>query len=152
MIYFLRCEQDGGLSGRLVNGHIKIGTTVRLSVRLKQIAAEIGHIPTVLAVFDGAYAEEAALHRRFSGSRSNGEWFRPDADLLLLIETEGRPWDVTDEARPMAAIKLDADVLRDARIVCAITGGSLSTYLSGRLRPFIALDKEAAIEREKLDR
>jgi hypothetical protein len=58
LIYFLKAEQDNGL--RLRAGWIKIGTTTRLSMRLQQIAAEIGHMPTVLAVLDGSYAEEYA--------------------------------------------------------------------------------------------
>jgi hypothetical protein len=55
VIYFLRSEQDTDL---LQAGWIKVGTTTRLTARLKQIAAEIGHMPTVLAVLDGGFAEE----------------------------------------------------------------------------------------------
>jgi hypothetical protein len=143
LVYFIQAV--GG-------GPIKIGTTIRLSVRLKAIERDKGKKLLVLGVTDGSYAEEAALHLKFKESLFEDEWFHPDPDLLNFLETECRPWDGTDEVRPMSAIKLDADVLRDARIVCAITGGGLSTYLSGRLRPFIARDKEAAIEREKLNR
>jgi hypothetical protein len=90
LIYFLRAMQDSDL---IKAGWIKIGTTTRLSVRLKQIAAEIGHMPTVLAVLDGGFAEEQALHRKFGFARKLGEWFGPDPELLQLIGTEGRPWD-----------------------------------------------------------
>lgn len=94
MIYFLRAEQD---SYCIEAGWIKIGTTTQLSVRLGQIADELDHTPTVLAVLDGAYAEERALHKKFKFSRGYGEWFRPHTELLRLIETEGRPWDGEDE-------------------------------------------------------
>jgi hypothetical protein len=102
VIYFLKAEQDGAV---IQAGWIKIGCTVRLSVRVKQIAAEIGHIPTVLAVLDGGFAEERALHRKFDFAEKFREWFYPDPELLLLIETDGRPWDGTDEV-PSALIAL----------------------------------------------
>lgn len=94
MIYFLRTEQP---SGYILPGWIKIGTSARLSVRLKQIAAEIGHVPTVLAVLEGGFAEEHALHERFKDFRGCGEWFVPCSELLQLVDTEGQPWDGIDE-------------------------------------------------------
>jgi transcriptional regulatory protein LevR len=45
--------------------------------------------------------------------------------------------------------KIDADVLRDARIVTAVTGEGLSEYLSKLLRPIVAKQKEEALEQEK---
>lgn len=55
MIYFLRAT-DGG--------PIKIGTTVRLTRRLKQLAAEFGPDVEVLAVAEGSYEEEALEARK----------------------------------------------------------------------------------------
>ena len=45
--------------------------------------------------------------------------------------------------------KLASDVLRDARIVVAITEEGLSEYLSRLLRPLVAKDKAALLERER---
>jgi hypothetical protein len=95
VIYFLRCEED---FQDLKAGWIKIGTTIRLADRLKQIAAEIGHTPMVLAILDGAFAEERALHELFKESREIGEWFQPHEELLQLITNEGRPWNIEDDA------------------------------------------------------
>jgi hypothetical protein len=94
VIYFLRCEKDTDL---IEAGWIKIGTTTRLSARLRKIAADLGHMPTVLAILDGAFAEERALHGKFEFARKYGEWFYPYPELLQLIETDGRPWDGIDE-------------------------------------------------------
>lgn len=44
--------------------------------------------------------------------------------------------------------KIQSDVMRDARIVVAVTGEGLSEYLSRLLRPLIAKDKAEAIARE----
>lgn len=130
MIYFLRAEQDNGL--RLRAGWIKIGTTICLSVRLKQIAAEIGHIPTLLAVLDGSYAEEHALHENFAGIRARGEWFLPEDVLLQLIENEGRPWDGVDEVTPQntSPVRLSDEAIKWARIASGYTGESMSAYVS----------------------
>lgn len=94
MIYFLRAEQD---TESLKAGWIKIGTTIRLSERIKQIAAKIGHTPTILAILNGSFAEERALHDRFSGCLAWREWFYPYDELLQLIADEGRDWDVADD-------------------------------------------------------
>jgi hypothetical protein len=132
MIYFLRAEQH---SQFLIPGYIKIGTTTRLSVRLKQIAAEIGHTPTVLAVLDGAFAEEAALHVRFESARKYGEWFEPCDELLRLIETEGRPWDGVDEVPyTLHSVKVDRAVIDRLRMVALHKKTTLNELLTELLR------------------
>jgi hypothetical protein len=132
LIYFLKAEQDNGL--RLRAGWIKIGTTTRLSMRLQQIAAEIGHMPTVLAVLDGSYAEEYALHEKFEGIRAKGEWFLPEDVLLRLIETEGRPW---DGDVPTKLVKIKTEIATKARYVAAKQGVPLIDLLSDILDPVI---------------
>lgn len=110
MIYFLRAEQTSynKRTGNTIEvGYVKIGTTVRLSQRLKQIATNIGHTPTVLGVLDGGYAEEAALHERYKGFRRGGEWFDPEhSNLLTLIDDEARPWDGVDEKPDCLAVQI----------------------------------------------
>jgi hypothetical protein len=143
VIYFLRCMQDTHF---LIAGDIKIGTTTRLSIRLKQIAADIGHMPTVLAVLDGAFAEEHALHIRFVSDHRYGEWFEPCKDLLRLIETEGQPWDGIDE-KPSGLARIDADVLEDVRLIATFRKISISEYLSEVVRPVAKRDLEAELAR-----
>jgi hypothetical protein len=131
LIYFLRSEQDTDL---LKAGWIKIGTTTRLTARLKQIAVEIGHTPTVLAVLDGGFAEEQALHRKFGFVRRFGEWFHPDPELLRLIETDSRPW---DGDHPTSLVRIETELATRARYVAAKQGVPLSDLLSDILRPTI---------------
>lgn len=91
MIYFIQSE-DGG--------PIKIGTTIRLSQRLKQLAAESGGNLRVLAVTDGDRKIERMLHERFDYLRVTGEWFEPGDDLTGFIVTDAREWDGEDEQSP----------------------------------------------------
>lgn len=91
MIYFVR-RPDGG--------PIKIGTTVRLSSRIKQLRDEYGDL-IVLAVLDGGRDVEQALHDRFAHLGRAGEWFEPGDDLLAFIMTEGNDWDGSDEVDPL---------------------------------------------------
>lgn len=86
MIYFIQPK---------AGGPIKIGTTVRLGQRLKQLAAESGAELQVLAVVDGGFREEKSLHQRFAHLRQVGEWFEPGDDLLGFIVNDGKPWDST---------------------------------------------------------
>jgi hypothetical protein len=94
LIYFIRSS----------NGPIKIGTTIRLSTRLKQLVAEHGEGLEVLAVTEGSYEAESELHRRFSHLRVVNEWFEPGDDLMGFIIAEARPWDGIDEASEVRTI------------------------------------------------
>lgn len=135
MIYFLRAEQD---SESVKAGWIKIGTSIRLSSRLKQIAALIGHMPTVLAVMDGSYAEESALHEKFDHAREWCEWFSPRDDLLALIETECRPWD----GESLKVIKADRAVVAKAKYVAEVRGVPLAEYVTDVMR--LQVDRDFA--------
>jgi hypothetical protein len=131
MIYFLQ-EPDGG--------PIKIGTTIRLSQRVKQLEKEQGVPLRVLGVMDGSYADETALHGRFVRDERGREWFRANTELTAFIAAETRPWDGTDEV-PLSAlgvpVKIDASVIHDARIVAAYEGKSLAAYLNETIRPIV---------------
>jgi hypothetical protein len=135
MIYFV-CDADG-------QGAIKIGTTVRLSARLKQLEKEQGVPLRVLGVMDGSYADETALHGRFVRDGRGREWFRANPELTAFIAAETRPWDGTDEV-PLSAlgipVKMDANVIHTAKIVAAHKDISLAEYLSEVTRPIIERD------------
>lgn len=45
--------------------------------------------------------------------------------------------------------KIHSDVMRDARILVALTGEGLSDYLSRVLRPIVAKDKADAMAKEQ---
>ena len=63
--------------------HIKIGWTVDLSERVRQLRADGDLI--VLVTVPGARGSEHALHQRFAASQVQGEWFRPDPPLVACI-------------------------------------------------------------------
>jgi Helix-turn-helix/T5orf172 domain len=87
VIYFVRSPKS----------LIKIGTTTRLSKRLKQLAAKHGEGLELLAVTKGSFRVERRLHRKFSHLHRGGEWFEPGNDLVDFIISKGKPWDGLDE-------------------------------------------------------
>lgn len=93
MIYFV--QPVGG-------GRIKIGTSMRLTKRLRRLVAETGQELRVIAVMEGGRGVESALHRKFHHLRAVGEYFEPGDDLLGFIVESAEEWDGTDEAEPGA--------------------------------------------------
>lgn len=126
MIYFLRSPA----------GPIKIGTTIRLSQRLRQLAAEHGEGLEVLAVLEGSREVEQALHGRFAHLRRVGEWFEPGDDLMGFIVSDGRPWDGTDEvaAPDIATIRVETEVNELVRKAAAISRESMVAFATRILR------------------
>lgn len=82
LIYFLRSP----------SGSIKIGATIRLSRRIKELTGEFGGGLEVLGVANGFYKEEKELHKRFAHLRQAGEWFDPGDDLIEYIASESESW------------------------------------------------------------
>lgn len=83
-VYFLRME-----------GHIKIGKTVELDRRFKQLAIQLPEPATVEHVIpcDHMDAAEHFFHRLFRDRRRNGEWFKlTDAHLRWVREM--REWNL----------------------------------------------------------
>lgn len=137
MIYFIEDP---------ATNRVKIGTTIRLSVRLAQLRAKHGPGLQVLGVTGGSYADERVLHDRFQLLREDGEWFKAHEILTDFIERETQPWDGTDEAPALPSIKLDAEVVRKARIVVDFRDSTLGDYLSNLLRPIVEADYRKHIE------
>lgn len=96
MVYFVQ-PKSGGL--------IKIGTSLKLSVRLKALAKEAGCPLVVLGVVKGEQRKEKELHHRFAIHRERGEWFRPAPELIRYISRHTRRWDGEDECvRPRTKV------------------------------------------------
>jgi Meiotically up-regulated gene 113 len=88
LIYFIQSPEGD---------QIKIGTTLRMARRLRQLIRLRGTKLRVLAIVPGDHAREAELHRQFGHLRMEGEWFDPGPDLLKFIRDHGRPWKGTTE-------------------------------------------------------
>ncbi len=76
-IYFVQAE-DGG--------PIKIGLAACVWCRLSSLQTGNPARLLLLATTVGDCVDEAELHSRFSRHRLRGEWFRPNPELLALIE------------------------------------------------------------------
>jgi hypothetical protein len=144
MIYFTRAKQD---TGEIKAGMIKIGTTIRLSERLKQLPVEYGTDVELIAVLDGDHTTEGDLHRQFDHLRVVGEWFLPDEDLLEFIAARGREWDGIDEAPPMPCMSkdlktvfLEKDLASKAYVIAKLRGMITARYLSAKFRVDIEKD------------
>lgn len=85
-VYFIQ-RVDG-------TGPIKIGVADDVPRRLGGIQTSHPEPLHVLAVMRGGVSMERSLHERFASLRMQGEWFRPEPDLLAFIEVvrekEGR--------------------------------------------------------------
>ena len=57
------------------HGPVKIGFSADVALRLVKMQADNHQRLTVLRIFQGAVAEEAALHTLFADNRLHGEWF-----------------------------------------------------------------------------
>jgi hypothetical protein len=131
VIYFIRDA---------AGSRIKIGTTIRLSERLKQLTCESGDELEVLAVLSGSYEEESRLHQQFAHLRTVGEWFEPGDDLIGFIVSNGKPWDGMDEMSGRKSIKFDQALARKARMISEGMNISMAEYLSEMCRPLIDRD------------
>jgi len=120
VIYFIRSPA----------GPIKIGTTTRLSHRLKQLAAEHGEGLEVLAVTEGSFGAERELHGRFAHLRTVGEWFEPGSDLMGFIVADGKSWDGHDEVPGPVAVKMGRAEHSKLRIVAAHQNRDLADLLT----------------------
>lgn len=63
---------------------VKIGQTINLPLRLKQLRAANPHSLSVLLRIPGT-RHERILHKKFKHLRQHGEWFRLEPDLLDYI-------------------------------------------------------------------
>jgi hypothetical protein len=140
VVYFVQAV-DGG--------PIKIGTSIRLTERLRSLARDAGKELCVLAVVDGSYGEERSLHRRFAHLNVVNELFEPGADLLGFIVEAGREWDGTDDVPPKndVSVKMDAKVVEECRIASAFKGMSLAEYLSETMRVAAKKDIDESVAR-----
>ena len=127
---------------------IKIGTTNQLTTRIKALRLEHGDL-VVLAVLDGSYDVEKGLHRRFSHLNVTNEWFKPGDDLLGFIAAEGRSWNPKEDPdeRTYVSVKMDADVLQEARIAATLLKMSLTDYLSEIVGRAATVDVEEGFAR-----
>jgi hypothetical protein len=70
-------------------GTIKIGCSVNVPARIKQLEMHYGQSLAVLATMPGGRDEERAIHERFVTARlGRSEQFRPVAEIMTFI---GRP-------------------------------------------------------------
>lgn len=84
VIYFVQAE-GGGL--------VKIGLTESSMSSRLSILRGMSPVPlTCLATMPGDSETEASVHRRFARGWSHGEWFRPAAELLEFIRSNGEPY------------------------------------------------------------
>ena len=76
-------------------GLIKIGKSNNIKLRISSL--QCGS-PVRLSVVGALRGDrERELHERFAKLRSHGEWFKPNAELLSLLESETEDWATVHE-------------------------------------------------------
>lgn len=73
------------------SGPIKIGISVNVEKRLKQLQTSHPYPLKVLAVVKAAGMQEFAYHERFAAHRLHGEWFARHPDILAEINRLNGP-------------------------------------------------------------
>ena len=84
-LYFVRMGDEGP---------IKIGRSKDVSKRIKGLQVGSPMWVEKLAVLPGEGPHERVWHKAFADHKMRGEWFEPDASLLLSIKlaTENKRW------------------------------------------------------------
>lgn len=141
MIYFV--ESSDGL-------RVKIGTTIRLSVRIKQLRAKYGEGLKIVAVTEGSFVEESKLHAGFADLRLEGEWFLFESPIRDFVRDHADAWDGTDEVPLvyMPGVSIDPEVHERATKAASLMGMSLADYASAVLRK--AADRDLLREAKKI--
>lgn len=70
------------------SGYIKIGVTENLKLRHRTLQQGNPRVLVMLATMEapGGVEDEHRLHDHFTADRVHGEWFKPSAKLMELIE------------------------------------------------------------------
>lgn len=76
-VYFVQGEFGGG---------IKIGFSKTPESRLKQLQTSYPDTLKILVLVPGNNKDEKTYHKKFEHIKLNGEWFKPDKELLDEIE------------------------------------------------------------------
>jgi hypothetical protein len=79
MIYFVKCCCP--------IGYIQIGYTRDVATRLDGLQTANPYTLEIVLTIEGKRSAEGELHRRFAHLKENGEWFRPDPEILDYIES-----------------------------------------------------------------
>jgi len=75
---------------QVASGHIKIGVTTNIKVRMAALQHANAEPIALLGTFPGGHAHEGVMHRAFADTRDSGEWFSPTPELLDFINSLGR--------------------------------------------------------------
>jgi hypothetical protein len=76
-VYFVQGEFGGG---------IKIGYSKTPESRLKQLQTSYPDTLKILVLVPGSNKDEKSYHRKFEHIKLNGEWFKPEKELIDEIE------------------------------------------------------------------
>lgn len=94
-VYFIQMGEDGP---------IKIGRADRPSSRLRELQTGNPHKLRLIGKFKAPRDAEPLLHSLFPHHRLEGEWFKPDSEILSLVSRLGTIavpvtiWEVLDHA------------------------------------------------------
>lgn len=131
-------------------GLYKIGLSYRVQRRLREVAPDDPDARVVHS-FVSNYARrvESAIHQRYADKHVGKEWFSLDpeevAEFCSLAGPIDEVADLPEQFQPPTAtnVRLDRELLRLARILCAFRGEKVGGYLDSLVRERIVADYEA---------
>lgn len=103
------------------NGLVKIGTSVNVPKRIRELQSITAEELRLLVVVWGGFSIEASLHNHFESFWVRGEWFRPGPPVLDLVKALQR---LPVDTRPTLPARKLGHVARE----CGMQPGSLLRY------------------------
>lgn len=126
MIYFLKDPKT-----RLC----KIGRTIRLEVRRRQLNHEFDTTFELLGVISEEKFSEVGLHRLFRHLRQYREMFLPDPVLLRFIKEHAESWDISwDKPGGIQYVPIDRHVRWMLKEIADARGVGLEELIDQLLR------------------
>lgn len=103
VVYFIRRHSDDA---------IKIGVTKNMKSRLNNLKLEHGDL-SLIGTIKGGVVREKLLHWIFNGQRLDGEFFKPDQELLSMIDEYAEKPDYEKTKQTLELDKHLIEALRD---------------------------------------
>lgn len=131
------------------NGFIKIGYSVNVPRRLKELRQADHPGLVFMGAMDGRLIDERELHNRFANLREKGEWFRRNPILLEMIEkdatlTLGETTPAKAEAIVSFSLRISSDLLAQISDLAVAELRSTNREMVQALRQHVLARKQKA--------
>ena len=126
MIYFIESE----------SGHIKIGCTQDIDVRLATLQGASPFVLTLLNAISGDYEQEKLIHQKFEKHRIRGEWFSRVQEIIEFANNpDGTRYDAGCSGENQTKFQNAVKANRKALLAANYTPACLTMWAYGKRHP-----------------